>query len=285
MKEIFLSYDLAHSPGFVTGASPVLPLIDLAELVASGVTLRTRFRYGLAKPPSLPRPSPFAENIIGQLPKGGWRIRTATARALAGILRHTELSLIIEFGSGVSSVVFAALAHEVELRGGDLRVVSIEESAKFAAASRQLLRRFGLEDRVEIVTTPVVEQTIAGWRGATYRLDDETMDRALGGRRADLVFVDGPASWLGRNGDGRYGALLAIRPYTAEHALLFADDALRRKDLGILSRWQRLAHVQLAGVLAVGQGLAVGVLQGGDGARGPSGQDPSGGSCPDRGIT
>ena len=55
------------------------------------------------------------------------------------------------------------------------------------------------------------------------------------------------------------------RVWTADGAVFAADDALRRRDLRIIRRWQHLPFVRLHGILPVGRGLAVGTLR--EGAR------------------
>ena len=84
------------------------------------------------------------------------------------------------------------------------------------------------------------------------------MHRALEGRRADLVFVDGPANWLGKRGDCRFGTLPAARAWSNDGAVFAADDALRPRDLAIVRRWANLPFVDIEGIVPLGRGLAVG---------------------------
>ena len=200
---------------------------------------------------------PVIETILDQLGTSGWRIRRNAARAIVHLCDATRPAAVLEFGSGVSTVVFAALAHTA---GWPTRIVSIEESPVDAERTRQLLRHYGVADRATVIVAPVEEQTLDGWRGFTYRTDEQAIANALHGVRPDFLFLDGPASWLLRRRDCRYGTLLVAMRYAASGALFVADDAFRRRERGILKRWNAIEGVHVFGLIPLGRGLGVGVV-------------------------
>lgn len=207
----------------------------------------------------LPALAPAIEVLLSRLPTGGWRISAATARALAALFEATRPRRLLEFGSGVSTVLFAALCAQA---GGGRRVISIEEHPAYAVRTRRLLDEFELAQHATTLVAPVGDSIFGGWAGRTYRPDPDTLRLALAGERVDFVFIDGPASWLGRRGDCRFGTLPLARTFAADQAVFVADDTLRRRDLAIVRRWQALPYVSVRGMLGIGRGLAVGVLRG-----------------------
>lgn len=201
---------------------------------------------------------PAVEALIRRLPTGGWSIGEDTARVLATLFETVRPGLVLEFGSGCSTVLFAALCARA---GEGARIVSLDENETFAARTRAMLREFGLAGAATIVVAPVGRRTIGDWTGEMYRPAEPAMRRALDGRPPDLVFVDGPANWLGKRGDCRFGTLPAALAWAEDGCVFAADDALRRRDLAIVRRWAALPFVEMHGIVPVGRGLAVGRLR------------------------
>jgi predicted O-methyltransferase YrrM len=202
---------------------------------------------------------PVLADLLARLPHGGWGIDDDTAGALALLFDTVAPAVILEFGSGTSTVVFAALA---DAAGSGARIVSLEESEAYAGHTRALLAGFGLERRATVIAAPVVRQQCGDWQGFLYRPPPFALDRALAGQRADLIFIDGPASWLKRRGDCRFGTLLMAQPLAAHRALVVADDCLRHRDLEIFKRWAGLPCFSALGIVPVGHGLGLGELRG-----------------------
>lgn len=202
--------------------------------------------------------APDLEDLIRRMPTGGWSIGPDTARVLATLFDAVRPRLVLEFGSGSSTVLFAALCARMD---EGARVVSLDETETFATRTRGMLNALGLSQRATIVVAPVVRRTIGDWTGRMYRPSEAAMRHALDGRRADLVFVDGPANWLGKRGDCRFGTLPAARAWANDGAVFAADDALRPRDLEIVRRWGNLSFVDIEGIIPLGRGLAVGRLR------------------------
>jgi hypothetical protein len=236
-----------------------LPCLPLHQAEPMSPLRRALVWSGISGWDIRPAPPPAVADLIGRLPAGGWTIGRSCASALALLAEAVAPQRILEFGSGVSTVILAALC---AARGGDGRVISVDESPAFAARTRRLLGRFGLAEQVTLITAPVGEQEIDGWQGTSYVLDADQMTTELAGSAVDFVFIDGPANWLRRCSDGRYGTLLTARRWIGASAVFAVDDALRRRDLATLRRWRALPFVDLAGVVPVGRGLGVGIVRG-----------------------
>lgn len=243
--------------GLATAGAAALPCLPL-EAAGLQVRIRQLLSFWLGRErQAVESAPPVIESILDELGTSGWRLRRDSARAVAQIFAASRPAGVLEFGSGVSTIVFAALSQACGL---STRVVSIEENPAYAEKTRRLLRRYSLADRATVVVASVGERTIDGWRGFTYSPDDREIGIALDGVDPDLLFIDGPASWLLRRRDCRFGTLLLARRYAAARALFIADDAFRRRDKEILKRWGALDSVEVFGVVPVGRGLGVGAV-------------------------
>ena len=241
-----------------------LALCDVGEAVGPRGWLDGTFRFGVLRRRQAVAPPPFLRRILQQMPAGGWGIGHDSVGVLAQVFAAVKPSLVLEFGSGTSTVMFAALA---EAQGGSSRVVSLDESDDFAARTRGDLERLGLSRRATVLVAPVARRHLGDWQGLCYQPQPGALARALSGGRADLVFVDGPATWFKRRGDCRFGALLMARQCAGPQATVIVDDAFRRRDRAILHRWSTRAGAALLGIVAVDHGLAIAVLRP-DGAAG-----------------
>lgn len=246
-----------HAAGLTFGGTAALPCLPLE---AAG--LQTRARHVLSawldrRNQLVALAPPPIEAILDALGTGGWRIRRDAARAIAHIFAAVRPAGVLEFGSGVSTVVFATLAQACER---PVRIVSIEENPDYAEKTRGLLRQYGVAGQATVVEAPVEACTLDGWSGFTYRPNEQAIAEAFGAVRPDLLFIDGPASWLLRRRDCRYGTLLLARRFAAARALFVADDAFRRREQAILKRWGALDDVDVLGMVPVGRGLGIGVV-------------------------
>jgi hypothetical protein len=205
------------------------------------------------------RPPHAIAPLIDRLPTTAWSIDRDSAAALATLFQAAAPTRVVEFGSGASTIVFAAMCAE---SGRDARVISFDEKETYAERTRARLAELDLADWATVIVSPVVRRRLDGWTGWVYVMQPEVIEAALGGHAVDFTFVDGPASWLTRRGDCRYGTLLAVRPWASRRSVFVADDALRRRDLAIIRRWQRLPYVEVGGVVPVGHGIAFGHLAG-----------------------
>lgn len=244
--------------GLASGGAAALPCLPLE---AAGLHARVRHilsAWLYRRRPVVAMASPPIEAILDELGTGGWRIRRDAARAIAHIFATVQPAGILEFGSGISTVVFATLAQACER---PVRIVSIEENPEYADKTRRLLCRYGVAAQATVIEAAVEACTLDGWRGFTYRPDEQVVADAFGPVRPDLLFIDGPASWRLRRHDCRYGTLLVARRYAAAQALFIADDAFRRREQTILKRWGELDGVDVLGMVPVGRGLGIGVVQ------------------------
>ena len=160
-------------------------------------------------------------------PTRGWAISPDLLVLLANHVLHARPKLIVECGSGVSTIV---LARSVKLAGAG-HVYSLEHLEDFAAATRDQLEAHGLADFATVIYAPFREYRLGGQSWLWYSLDGFP-DSGI-----DLLLVDGPpASEIPL---ARYPAGPLLFPRLNPGAAVFLDDADRKGEGAIVDYWAR----------------------------------------------
>jgi predicted O-methyltransferase YrrM len=164
--------------------------------------------------------------IRAPLPRlGGWCVSADTAAELVSrVLTHKPL-LIVEFGSGASSVVLGYAAEVLRSQGGaEARVISFEHDADHVARTEILIRMHRLNHVVQVVHAPLERCDAADYPAALAYCQASLA--ALPQRSIGLLFVDGPPL-RGAAAVDRAACVLATARYLAPGAMVFFDDADR----------------------------------------------------------
>lgn len=159
-------------------------------------------------------------------PLRGWALSPDALRLITQeiLIRHPQL--IVECGSGSSSVWFGYAVQQL----GTGRVVALEHDERYAEISRDLLKAHGLEDVVEIRHAPLTP-----WDGGTGPqpwYDRSAIDDL---EKIGLLLVDGPPGTLGEG--ARYPALPLLLSKCADNGLIVLDDVVRAQENAVSDRW------------------------------------------------
>jgi predicted O-methyltransferase YrrM len=198
---------------------------------------------------------PFLASRLADVELGNWIVAAATMNYLEQAVYKTRPSLVVEFGSGVSTACFARYLKELGEAGA---VVSVEESEEHCRRTASLLASLGLAERADVLHAPLVSQVVEGIATLSYAIPAEVCER-LGRSEPAFVFVDGPATG---GSMGRYGALALLRPHLLPGTLFYLDDALTSHGLAAMHAWSGLPGLLVEGVSFVGHGLGVGWIAG-----------------------
>lgn len=167
----------------------------------------------------------------GNLPlprSGGWSASPDVLVELITVTTERRPSVIVEFGSGLSTLLIASALARV----GHGRVVSVDHDAEFAAKTQKQLEARGLSAFGEVRIAPIKEQEIDGEMRPWYDIAAIGEVEAVG-----IAFVDGPPAAI--RPDVRYPALPWLWPRLEKGAVVFVDDAGRHAEREIAQRWAR----------------------------------------------
>jgi len=195
---------------------------------------------------------------LGEEELGMWTMAVDTLEALGRMVAARRPALIMEFGSGVSTLCLGQFMRTSGCVSAGPAVISIEQSQEYAQKTRDLLSKHGLSDVCDVLHAPLQPCEFEGEASVCYAIDGGQLSASLGERGVDLLVVDGPA------GD-RFPTALSVAEFLSPKAMIVLDDAWRDAELEVARRWALLPWLRVEGILPVGKGLLVAeTVEGGD---------------------
>ncbi|MFM0007009.1 hypothetical protein PQR57_39350 [Paraburkholderia dipogonis] len=173
-----------------------------------------------------------------------WPISQDFALYLVELIELNEYDLVIEFGSGISTVIVAkALAKLAQrrLEKPATRFVSLDHLDQYYRQTQSRLTQVGLQDSVELVLAPLQAWPAPNGNTYPYYSCEDTFDRlarsyAESGVRV-LAIVDGPPASTGKH--ARYPALpLLLKHFARTHIDVLLDDYIRDDEKEVTKMWQ-----------------------------------------------
>ncbi|MET0772629.1 MAG: class I SAM-dependent methyltransferase [Candidatus Limnocylindrales bacterium] len=155
-----------------------------------------------------------------------WAASADLLRELAMIVMARRPRVVVETGSGTSTVVIAGCLERL----GDGHVWSLEHLPSFARETQDRLAVSGLEDRATIVDAPLVDVRLGEGTWRWYDLSALPPTDPIG-----LLLVDGPPGDTGPL--ARYPALPMLLDRLAPDAAILIDDAARPDEREMVARW------------------------------------------------
>jgi predicted O-methyltransferase YrrM len=146
---------------------------------------------------------------------------------LMGLVERERPSLIVECGSGTSTLWFGLTLRRFEIKG---RVVALEHQKEFVEVLCDSVGRHGLEDFIEVRYAPLEPMQVTGqelpWYARAAWEDLEAID---------LLFVDGPPSRPDEH--ARLPALPMLVDRLHPDAVVVLDDMIRTDEQEVLEQW------------------------------------------------
>ncbi|KGO99780.1 O-methyltransferase [Novilysobacter defluvii] len=155
-----------------------------------------------------------------------WSLEPTSLARLLHIVLERKPKLIVECGSGASTVWLAYAAREV-----GAKVIALEHLEKYAEASLEEVERHGLSEHAEVRFAPLEAFDVGGEEYSWYSRDAW---KELAG--IDLLLVDGPPKATGDH--ARYPAVPLLEPGIGAGALIVLDDVHREEEREALTRWR-----------------------------------------------
>jgi hypothetical protein len=177
--------------------------------------------------------------------------RPGLLSCLINDIRINRRDTIVEFGSGVSTLVVAsALDPQTQ------RLISFEHDEKWASLVSEQLDRLGLADCCRVVHAPLKPcgQSIddSHWYDTSVVLDN------VASLQIDVVVCDGPPAYSAGSRMARYPALPVLRGMLADRCSVYLDDIDRKAERKIAKRWSAELRIPFSYQLLRGS-FAVGV--------------------------
>jgi len=179
--------------------------------------------------------------LIGDM--HGWLISPDFALYLIELLESNDYDLVIEFGSGTSTVLIAKTLQRIAGRGegqAPAKQVAFEHLEEYYQKTLVHLQQAQLEEKVDLVLAPL--QPYTAFNGQTYLY--YTCQETLAGlanlfRLAELrifLLVDGPPAATGQH--ARYPAAPLVLEYFAGARVdILLDDYIRNDEKEIAQQW------------------------------------------------
>lgn len=160
---------------------------------------------------------------------GGPSIDAHHARQLLFVLEELKPRVILELGSGTSTII---VARALQTLGCPPEMhIAVDHDVRYLRRTIQLARMNGVEQFVRFEHCPL--GPVPGYALPWYSRVPETIGRA----QIDLVIVDGPPAYEPGKERSREPALPVIRDFLSERAVVILDDANREAEGKILDRW------------------------------------------------
>lgn len=186
-----------------------------------------------------------------------WPISPDFGVLLINLIEQNSYDVVIEFGSGTSTVILAKALERTTKRAGKTPVpfLSFDHLQEYAAKTQKLLKQAGLADVVHVVLAALEPWQDDSTNTIAYYACKESL-QTLKQQLPEvftriLVIVDGPPAATGRH--ARYPALpLILEVFSGNYAVDFLlDDYLRTEEQEIVTRWlemlaeRRLPHTRV----------------------------------------
>lgn len=161
-------------------------------------------------------------------PMRGWAISPDFANSLISLIRERKPRLVVEIGSGVSTLVTAYCLQEI----GDGTVISLDHDEQFSAISAENIVKHQLQDTATVIYAPLKEVVIQNKSWLWY----DTAQLQNLERHIDMLIIDGPPT--GTQKLARYPALPILIDQLSDDSIILLDDAARPDERQIVKLWQ-----------------------------------------------
>lgn len=164
-------------------------------------------------------------------PMRGYAASPDFANTLLSLIKEQKPKLILEAGSGVSTLISAYCLQSI----GKGKVISLDHEKNFADLSSKNLFKHELQDIGTVVHAPLTKIDINGKTWIWY--DIKELFEVIKNQSIDLLIVDGPP-WNTQD-LARYPALPILIDLLSENAIIIVDDANRKDEIEILNLWTK----------------------------------------------
>lgn len=179
----------------------------------------------------------------------GWPISPDIGLTLIDYIENKSVDLVLEFGSGTSSVLFAKAFQLANTEQKDWclerPIISFEHNEEYLEKTSLLLKSHKCREIVNLVHAPLVDFDYSEQQKFSYYDCDEIIsnlsDSLANKKKTILILIDGPPGVTNKN--ARFPALPILLNHLSKHRLIIVMDDYKRDDeKETFELWESLAE-------------------------------------------
>ncbi len=142
---------------------------------------------------------------------------------------------IIEFGSGVSTILIARLARKNDL---DIKIYSVDNDKSWIESIKKYIKNENLDNFVQFIYAPLSQNKETPSLNNLFWYNEEKINEQINKTTFDCVIVDGPYANSKKKMVARYPAYPYIKKHLTLKYSIFLDDACRRGERKVIKKWE-----------------------------------------------
>lgn len=159
-----------------------------------------------------------------------WSISPSTLLHIVNEITINNRRNIIEFGSGLSTIVISKL---IKLNNLEINFFSVESDKEWMNKISNDLKKEGIIDNVKLIFSPLKKSKYHFFNHEIW-YDTEILEKAISNHKFDLVIIDGPP---GNYKFSRYGAIPFLKNKLESTYFVLLDDTNRNEEKMIIESW------------------------------------------------
>ena len=163
------------------------------------------------------------------MPTTPWSMDFTNLHALIDLLDRKKPEIIVEFGSGISTIIIAGWLREQ----GKGQLISFDHDSDWASVTKRYVERHSFTN-VTIKERALRPQTCQDRSMDWYDIEDDLASL----NEIDLVVVDGPPAGTTAAPDSRLPAFFMLRDRMSSVGTFFLDDATRPGEQAVIASWR-----------------------------------------------
>jgi predicted O-methyltransferase YrrM len=162
-------------------------------------------------------------------PMRDWAISPDFANLIVSLIYEQQPKMVLEAGSGVSTLVAAYSLREFNFEG---KIISLEHDEHYADKTTQNIALHNLQDIARVIFSPLKEVAVNGkawpWYDLSFLGEVEPID---------FLIIDGPPGSIHQT--ARYPALPLLIDKLSDGAVILIDDAHRKDEKEMVDIWMK----------------------------------------------
>jgi predicted O-methyltransferase YrrM len=137
---------------------------------------------------------------------------------------------VLEFGSGISTIILARL---IKMNNLDCTITTVDESPEWQEIIKKIIKDENLLSYVDFVCAPTELSKDFQY---SYEYNNAIVLEAISNKYYDLVLVDGPSAWQKKNIKSRASNIKFIKDNLKDDFTIFIDNSNRPGEIELTKR-------------------------------------------------